>query len=142
MAQDKDTIDDLQNEIVEDFTSIGDPLSQYELLLQVAASLPTLDDALKIDENLVKGCQSQVWLILGAEDGRLSMVADSDTLIVRGILSLLITVLDGQPFEDVAASDIRFIGEADLMLTFNDERRKGIGTIIGNIKRFAADHVG
>lgn len=133
-------IDELQDGVVDDFQSIGDPLSQYEYLLEYAATLPPMDPAKKVDENLVEGCQSQVWLDLGQENGRLTLAAESDTLIVRGILHLLIKVLAGQRCEDVAAADITFLERADLMMTFNDDRRKGIGFTIATIRSFAADH--
>lgn len=136
----RNAINELQDKIVNDFQSIGDPLSQYEYLLEFAGSLPALPAQDKVDENLVEGCQSQVWLVMAAKDGKLALSADSDTLIVRGILHLLIDVLDGQPLADVAAVDVYFPQKADLMMTFNDSRRKGIGSTIAAIKRFAAEH--
>ena len=72
--------------------------------------------------------------------GRLGLQADSDTLIVRGVLQLLVQVVDGQPLEDVAQATIDFPARADLMATFNDARRKGVGSIIATIKAFAAAH--
>ena len=141
MEQAKKTIDELQDQIVEDFQSIGDPLSQYEYLLEFAGTLPELPAEYKVDENLVEGCQSRVWLRMGAEGGCLSLAADSDTLIVRGILHLLINVLGDQPLADVAAANIYFLEKADLMMTFNDARRKGIGSTVATIKRFAAENV-
>ena len=90
------SIEERQDDIVADFLSIDDPLSQYEYLLEFAAALPALDEAQKTDENLVEGCQSQVWLVLEDRGGRLGLQADSDTLIVRGVLQLLVQVVDGQ----------------------------------------------
>lgn len=136
----RNAINELQDKVVDDFQSIGDPLSQYEYLLEFAGSLPALPAQDKADDNLVEGCQSQVWLVMAAEDGRLVLAADSDTLIVRGILHLLIDVLGGQRLTDVAAADIYFLQKADLMMTFNDSRRKGIGSTVATIKRFAAEH--
>ncbi|RDB63741.1 Fe-S metabolism protein SufE [Gordonibacter sp. 28C] len=132
------SIAELQDKIVDDFLAIGDPLSQYEYLLEFAASLPKLDAQNKIDENLVEGCQSRVWLILECKNDRLSLTADSDTLIVRGILNLLIEILDGQSCSEVAAADLYFLREANLMMTFNEARRKGIGSAIASIKAYAA----
>ena len=134
------SIEERQDDIVADFLSIDDPLSQYEYLLEFAAALPALDEAPKTDENLVEGCQSQVWLVLEDRGGRLGLQADSDTLIVRGVLQLLVQVVDGQPLEDVAQATIDFPARADLMATFNDARRKGVGSIIATIKAFAAAH--
>ncbi len=134
------TINELQDKVVEDFLSIGDPLSQYEYLLEFAGTLPELPAKAKTDDNLVEGCQSQVWLCMGVESGRLALAADSDTLIVRGILHLLINVLGGQRLADVAEADVYFLEKADLMMTFNDARRKGIGSTVATIKRFAAEN--
>ena len=134
------SIEERQDDIVADFLSIDDPLSQYEYLLEFAAALPALDEAQKTDENLVEGCQAQVWLVLEDRGGRLGLQADSDTLIVRGVLQLLVQVVDGQPLEDVAQATIDFPARADLMATFNDARRKGVGSIIATIKAFAAAH--
>lgn len=131
----------MQDAIVEDFRSIGDPLSQYEYLLEFAASLPALGIEDRTDRNLVADCQSQAWLALEAKDGRLVLRADSDTLIVRGILRLLIDVLDGQRLADVASADLYFLEEAELMMTFSGARRKGIGSIVSSIRRFAQHEI-
>lgn len=131
------TIDQQQEDIVFDFLSIGDPLSQYEYLIEFATALPALDEACKVDENLVKGCQSRAWLVMENVAGRLSVKADSDTLIVRGILELLVELLDGRPLSEVAEADIYFPEKAQLMTTFNASRRQGIGSIVATIKRFA-----
>jgi cysteine desulfuration protein SufE len=131
------TINERQDEIVDEFLSIGDLLSQYEYLIEFAASLPSLEEGLKNNENLVKGCQSQAWLVMKLDNGRLSLQADSNTLIVRGILYLLIDVLDGQQSEDVATASIYFLEKAELMTTFSASRRQGIGSIIASIKQFA-----
>lgn len=133
------TIDQQQDDIVDDFLSIGDPLSQYEYLIEFAAALPTLDEAFKTDEHLVKDCQSRAWLVLENHSGALSIKADSDTLIVRGVLELIIELLDGRPLRDVARAEIYFPEKAELMTTFSASRRQGIGSIIATIKRFARE---
>ncbi|MDO5117162.1 MAG: SufE family protein [Eggerthellaceae bacterium] len=137
VALEKRTINQQQDDIVEDFLSIGDPLSQYEYLIEFATALPALDEAFKVDENLVKDCQSRAWLVMENCAGALSIKADSDTLIVRGVLELLIEVLDGRPLREVAEADIYFPEKAELMTTFSASRRQGIGSIIATIKRFA-----
>lgn len=131
------TIDQQQDDIVEDFLTIGDPLSQYEYLIEFATALPALDDALKTEEHLVKDCQSQAWLVMENRGGALSLAADSDTLIVRGVLELLIELLDGRPLCDVAAAEIYFPQKAELMTTFSASRRQGIASIIAQIQGFA-----
>jgi len=136
-ASEKRTINQQQDDIVEDFLSIGDPLSQYEYLIEFATALPALDEASKVDENLVKDCQSRAWLVMENRADAHSVKADSDTLIVRGVLELLIEVLDGRPLREVAEADIYFPEKAELMTTFSASRRQGIGSIIATIKRFA-----
>ena len=117
------SINQIQDEIVEEFLSIGDPLSQYEYLLE--------------DENLVKGCTSKAWLAMENCEGHLSLEAASDTLIIRGILCLLIDVLDGQPLKEVAEADLYFLEKAQLMSTFTSSRRQGIGSVVQTIREFA-----
>lgn len=135
------TVDELQDAIVGDFLSIGDPLSQYEYLLEFAGALPRLGPAAKTDDRLVAGCQSRVWLAMEAKGGRLAIEADSDTLIVRGVLYLLIEVLGGQRLEDVSSADIYFLEKAEVMSTFGDDRRRGIGSTVAAIQRFARQSV-
>ena len=130
----KKTIDELQDQIVEDFQSIGDPLSQYEYLLEFAGTLPELPAEYKVDENLVEGCQSRVWLRMGAEGGCLSLAADSDTLIVRGILSLMVSLLDGRTACEIGAANIAFIEKTDLKAAFSDDRLNGFTSICATIK--------
>lgn len=133
----ENALDTLQDEIVQDFASIGDLLSQYEYLLEYAASLPVMDNEEKSEKNLVEGCQSRVWLSMAAINGRFSLRADSDTLIIKGILHLLINVLDGRRLEEVAKATIYFPEKAGLMATFDEARRKGIGSVIASIRCFA-----
>lgn len=133
----EDALNTLQDEIVQDFASIGDLLSQYEYLLEYAASLPVMENEEKSEKNLVEGCQSRVWLSMAVSDGRLSLRADSDTLIVRGILHLLINVLDGRRLDEVAKATIYFPEKAGLMATFDEARRKGIASVVASIRRFA-----
>ena len=140
--QTKPSIDETQQQIIDEFASIGDPLSQYEYLLEFSAELPTLPASNKTDDNLVKGCQSRAWLILGNRNGAISIKADSETLIIRGVLFLLIEALDGQPLAEVARADIRFLEEANLMDTFTSSRRDGVHKIVERIVSYAGEHAG
>lgn len=129
-------MDEIQQDIVDEFLVIDDPLLGYELLLQYAASLPKMDARTKEAAVPVEGCQSKVWLKLDRKDGCLSIQAESDTLIIRGILYLLLKVLDGQPCAKVAECDLFFLEKADLLATFDDSRIAGIGSIVSKIKGF------
>lgn len=140
--QTKPSIDEIQQQIIDEFASIGDPLSQYEYLLEFSAELPELPASDKTDDNLVKGCQSRAWLILGKRNGAISIKADSETLIIRGVLFLLIEALDGQPLAEVARADIRFLEDANLLDTFTASRRDGIHKVVESIASFACAHAG
>ena len=131
------SINDIQDAIVAEFKSIDDPLFQYEYLLEYSGALNRLDDEMKRDEDLVEGCQSRVWLRLRVEDETFFMDADSDTLIVCGVLALIERVVNGQPGGEVAKADLYFLNDSDLMFTFDDTRRKGIGSVVAAIKEFA-----
>ncbi|MBQ3300936.1 MAG: SufE family protein [Eggerthellaceae bacterium] len=131
------SINDIQDAIVAEFKSIDDPLFQYEYLLEYSGALNRLDDEMKRDEDLVEGCQSRVWLRLRVEDETFFMDADSDTLIVCGVLALIERVVNGQPVGEVAKADLYFLNDSDLMFTFDDTRRKGIGSVVAAIKEFA-----
>lgn len=136
------TIAQQQDTIIEDFLTIGDPLSQYEYLIEFAAALPALDETLKTDDHLVKDCQSQAWLVLENRDGALSLQADSDTLIVRGVLELLIELLDGRPLAAVADAVIDFPEKAQIMTTFSASRRQGVASMVKQIQGFARQECG
>lgn len=133
-------IDDAQERVISEFRAIDDPLGQYECLLGYAAALSPLDSDLKTDDNLVEGCQSRVWLSLDCDDGLFAMRADSDTLIIRGVLYLLGEVLSGQPCVEVARAELTFLERAELTATFDSARRKGVASVIAGIQRFAAAH--
>ncbi len=135
------SIDKQQDDIVRRFQSIGDPLSQYEYLIEFASKLEPMDENSKTDENLVKGCQSKAWLSLENRDGFLRMQAASDTLIIRGVLYLLREVLDGKPLQDVAAATIYFPEKADIVATFSSSRRSGVKSLIATIQDFARKQV-
>ncbi len=97
---------------------------------------PSIDERQK---DIIEGCQSHAWLIMEASNGNISLRADSDTLIVRGILHLLINVLDRQTLYDIASAKLTFLDEAGLMTTFNASRRQGVGSIVSTIQQFARD---
>lgn len=132
------SIDDIQQEIVDEFTAIDDALSEYELLLQYAASLPKMEAEAMDASHLVDGCQSKVWLKLERQDARLSIEAESDTLIIRGILCLLIKVLDKQPCAAIAKCNLFFLEKANLLITFDDTRAAGIRAIEHTIKKYCS----
>lgn len=137
MSKPVKTINEIQNEIIVEFSSLNDPFAEYELLLSLSAQFKRLEDSQKAAATLVQGCQSQVWLLLDAQNEALLIEADSDTLIIRGILSLIKRALQGQKCTDVASCDIYFLKEAELTATFEKSRQEGIEKILEEIREFA-----
>ena len=138
----KQRIDEIQDQIVSDFQEIGDGFDQYAYLIELSMQLPGLPEDKKTEDRLVKGCQSHVWLDMHVEDGKFFFDADSDTLILKGVLYLLREIFNGQQPEAVAAAEVRFFGQTEIMATFDADRQKGIGYIIRHIQEFAAEHSG
>lgn len=127
----------IQDVIVDKFAQAGDALNQFTYLMEYASTFPELPEARKNSEALVRDCQSQVWLYLQERDGRLSIEADSDTLMVRGILGIVREMFDGQPLREVAATEVTFIARTDLAQVFDSKRVRGIASIVSRIKEFA-----
>ncbi len=129
------TIDEEQHAIVEDITSLGDAFSQYSYLLELSALLPPLSDGEKDACTLVAGCQSQVWLLVTAcKDNTVKIKAESDTLIVRGVLFLIVSLLDNRTAEDIETASITFVKETDLKTAFSDERLNGFDSICNTLR--------
>ena len=134
-------IDEIQQRIIRQFTELDDPLDEYELLLRMSAAYKGLPKGQQHDSLLVQGCQSRVWLHCFTEQERFFFSAESDTLIVRGILSLLETVLCNQPCSQVAQAKLFFLQDAGVMATFNASRRQGISAVVKKMQQFAASAV-
>ncbi len=133
------TIPEIQDGIVDDFMQIGESFDQYAYLVEIACQLPPMKPCQKIERNLVRGCQSHVWLDITVQNGVFSFDADSDTLILKGILSLLRDMLNGQPTSAVAGATIDFLQRTCVMSNFNADRQKGIGYVIAALQARAAD---
>ena len=131
------TIEELSAEVIEEFSVFDEWLDKYEYIIELGKSLPVIDEADKKDENLIAGCQSRVWLSCSMEDGRLRFKADSDAIITKGIISLLIRVYDGQKPEDILASDFSFIDAVGLKENLSPTRAGGLASMIRQIKCYA-----
>jgi len=114
------TINEIQDQIIEDFSFFDDWMEKYEYIIDLGKKLPLIREEYKVDENLIRGCQSRVWLHADVADGKVRFTADSDAVITKGIIGLLIQVLDNQSAEDIAKSELYFpikwaceYGEAD-----------------------------
>ena len=127
-----------QEAILEEFRQLGDPFACYSYLLGLAGLLPPCPEEVKVPENAVAGCQSHVWLHSWAEEGRFRFLADSDTYIIKGLLYLLMNVLDGRSLEDAAGAELYFWKDPLLMDGFDDQRQRGIGYVAADLQRRAA----
>lgn len=135
MSTQRPSIDEEQQLVIDELNSLGDVFGQYTYLLELSATLPVLSDEEKSACTLVGGCQSQVWLLVSEkDDGTIGIRADSDTLIVRGILSLTISLLDGRAACEIEAANIAFVEKTDLKAAFSDERLNGFASICATIK--------
>ena len=132
-----DRIEEIQAEIVEEFDMFEDWMEKYEYIIELGKSLPIIDDKHKIDNNLIKGCQSRVWLHADKQDGRIIYSADSDAIITKGIVAILIRVLSNQNTEEIAKADLAFIDEIGLKEQLSQTRANGLGSMIKEMKLYA-----
>ena len=133
------SINDIQAEIVEEFAVYDEWLDKYEYLIDLGRDLPLIGQADKTDDNLIDGCQSRVWLTCSRDaDGRLRFAADSDAIITKGLISLLIRVFDGQTPQDILAADLYFIDAIGLKENLSPTRAGGLAAMIKRIRKYAA----
>lgn len=132
------TIQEIQADIVEEFAVLTDWMDKYEYLIDLGKNMPLIDEKDKTDSNLIRGCQSRVWLSCREEDGTLRFAADSDAIITKGIISLLLKVYDGQTPEAILAADEGFIEQIGLKENLSPTRANGLVSMIQTIKGYAA----
>lgn len=129
------TLDEIQDEIIEDFRRFRDGMEKYEYIIALGKEHAGMDDRWKTDEHSVPGCQATVWLRSERWDGRLHFWADSDSLINKGILALLLRVLNNQPPREVAEADLYFIRKIGLSTQLSPTRKNGLAIIVREIKK-------
>ena len=134
------TIKEIQEEIIEDFDLFEDWMQRYEYIIESGKSLPQIDPKFKTDDALIKGCQSQVWLHGDFADGKLSFTADSDAILTKGIISLLLRVYSGQSPKDILDAEPFFIDEIGLKEHLSPTRANGLLSMIKQIKLLALAH--
>jgi len=131
-------VESIQGQIVTEFQEIGDDFDQYAYLIELSCGFQPMRAEDKTEEGLVKGCQSHVWLKTGRDDQSMfTFSADSDTLIVKGILRLLQRMFCGQSPADVADIKVTFLQDTAIMETFTGDRQKGIGYVIQSLQQAA-----
>ena len=134
MAQ---TINELQDAVIEEFSDFDDWMDKYQMLIDLGNDLEPLDEKYKTEQNLIDGCQSRVWLQCDDVDGKLVFTADSDALIVKGIIALLVRVLSGQTPKDILDADLYFIDRMGLREHLSPTRSNGLLAMIKQIKAYA-----
>ncbi len=127
----------IQDEIIEEFSVFPDWLDKYDYLIELGNDLPPLDPGLKTDDNLINGCQSKVWLNASYRDGRVWFEADSDAIIVKGIVALLVKTLSGQTPEDILNNDLYFIDRIGLKQNLAPTRSNGLLAMVKKMKLYA-----
>ena len=128
-----------QDEVIEDFEIFDQWMDKYEYIIDLGKKLPLIDADFKTDDHLIRGCQSQVWLHAELEDGRVRFTADSDAVITKGIIALLIRVLSGQKPEDIAAADLYFIERIGLKDHLSPTRSNGLVSMVNQLKGIGAE---
>ena len=131
------TIQDIQGEIIEDFGMFDDWMQKYEYLIDLGKDLAQIDEKHKTEDNLIKGCQSRVWLHAEHTDGKIIFTADSDAIMTKGIIAILITVLSGQSPQNIADAKLDFINEIGLKEQLSPTRANGLLSMIKQMKIYA-----
>jgi len=132
-----ETIKEIQEEIIEDFEMFDDWMQKYEFLIDLGKELPPIEEQYKIEDNLIKGCQSRVWLHAEEKNGSIVYSADSDAIMTKGIIAILLRVLSNQKSEDIINADLSFIDEIGLKEQLSATRANGLVSMIKKIKLFA-----
>jgi cysteine desulfuration protein SufE len=130
-------INEIQNMIIKDFSKLNEWFEKYEYLIKLGKNLDSLDDIYKSEEYAISGCQSQVWLKSEIIEGKINFSADSDSLITKGMISLLLRVLNNQYPESVVNADLYFIDEIGLNSNLSPSRANGLMSIVNHIKSSA-----
>lgn len=130
-------ISNIQNEIVEEFDIFDTWMDKYEYLIELGKSVPKINEENKKEENIIKGCQSKVWLHAEKQDGLVRFYADSDAIITKGIISLLIRAFSNQKPEDIINSSLDFIDDIGLRQHLSPNRANGLNNMIKKIKFYA-----
>ena len=131
------TINERQDEIIEAFQDLDDWMDRYQLLIDLGNEQPPLDERYKTESNLIDGCQSRVWLQADYEDGRIHFQAESDALIVKGIVALLIRALDGSTPQEILDADLYFIESIGLKEHLSPTRSNGLLAMVKQMRMYA-----
>ncbi len=131
------TIQEIQDEIVDEFSLFDDWMQRYEYMIELGKSLPVIREEYKTDDNLIKGCQSKVWVHAEMQDGRLHFTADSEAVITKGIIAILVRAFSGQKPADIIAAKTDFIDEIGLKEHLSPTRANGLVSMVKQLKLYA-----
>ena len=131
------TIDNIQDEIIDEFSEVDDWMDRYAMIIDLGNALPAIDTKYKTPEHLIEGCQSRVWLNSEERDGKVFFTADSDAIIVRGIIALLIKVLNGHTPREILDADLYFIGKIGLAENLSPTRSNGLLAMVKQMRLYA-----
>ena len=131
------SIKEIQDEIVDEFSMFDDWMQRYEYIIELGKNLPLIEEAAKTDDNLIKGCQSKVWLQGQQKEDIIVFTADSDAILTKGIIAILIRAFSNQKSADILNADMDFIDEIGLKEHLSPTRANGLVSMIKNIKMYA-----
>ena len=131
------TINEIQDEIIEEFGLFDDWLDRYQLIVDYGKTLPAFPEELRTKQNLIEGCQSEVWFVATLQDGKVFYQADSEAILVKGIANLLLRVLNNQTPKDIVAADLYFIKEIGLQEHLSPTRSNGLAAMLKQMKLYA-----
>ena len=131
------TINEIQDEIIDEFAEVDDWMDRYAMIIDLGNSLPPIEEKFKTPQHLIEGCQSRVWLNAELQDGKMQFTADSDAIIVKGIIALLIEVLNGHTPTEVADADLYFIDRIGLSENLSPTRSNGLLAMVRQMKMYA-----
>ncbi|WP_010665518.1 SufE family protein [Marinilabilia salmonicolor] len=131
------TIKEKQQEVIEEFSAFDDWMDKYSLLIELGNELDSFDEANRQQQNLIEGCQSKVWLHAEMNNGKIEIQGDSDAIIVKGIVALLLRVLSGHTPDEILETDLFFIDEVGLKEHLSPTRSNGLVAMVRQIKAYA-----
>lgn len=131
------TIKEVQQEIIDEFSMFDDWMQRYEYIIELGKNLPLIDEKYQVEENLIKGCQSQVWLHAEDKNNAMVFTANSDAILTKGIIAILVRVFSGQKAEEILEADTGFIDEIGLKEHLSPTRANGLVSMVKQIKMYA-----
>jgi len=131
------TIENLQQNLIQDFSFFDDWTQRYEYMIELSKGLEKMDEQMKNDKNIIKGCQSKVWLHAELNEGKIKFLADSEAIITRGIIAILLTIFNNRTPEEIIESDTNFIEKIGLKEHLSPNRANGLYSMIKQIKFYA-----